>query len=136
MDEGERFNKNLLIIMFIGCIILLLAVVCFNVFYSPKHMTPSFAENYHSSDIVDSETDSAENISVSSEPEENVFPLNINTATEEELQLIPDIGPATAKLIIEYRNEHGTIVSFEELLSINGIGEKTVEKLKNFCKIN
>ena len=136
MNEGERFNKNLLIIMFIGCVALLLAVVCFNVFYSPKHMTPAFIENYASSESDDISSDPYESISESSKTEENIFPLNINTATEEELQLIPDIGPATAKLIIEYRNEYGTIVSFDELLSINGIGEKTVEKLKNFCKIN
>ena len=49
---------------------------------------------------------------------------------------MPKVGPSTAKLIIDYRNEYGTIVSFSELLSIDGIGEKTVEILKEYCIIN
>ena len=68
--------------------------------------------------------------------EGGIFPIEINKASEEELQLIPNIGPATAKLIIAYRNEYGSIVSFRELLSIDGIGEKTVEVLKEYCIIN
>ncbi|MBQ2898754.1 MAG: helix-hairpin-helix domain-containing protein [Oscillospiraceae bacterium] len=125
MNEDEKISRKMLILMFILCLIAFAAVAAVLVFYSPKEFSPSFS--------------GIEEESVSENPlweESSVFPLGINTATAEDLQLIPDIGPATAKLIIDYRNEYGTIVTFRELLSIEGIGEKTVELLKEYCIIN
>ena len=58
--------------------------------------------------------------------------ININAASENELQKLPRIGPAKAKLIIEYRNAKGNFNSIDELLKVKGIGEKTLEKLKPF----
>ncbi len=56
--------------------------------------------------------------------------ININKATAELLQTIPGIGPATAEKIIEFRNNNGPFRSIEELMDVNGIGEKTFEKMK------
>ena len=130
MNEEEVIEKRLLIFLFVGCIILLAAVAAAIIIYSPKTFTPGFSYS-------DSESEK-ENVYVdeSSKDDGSVFPIEINKASEEELQLIPNIGPATAKLIIDYRNEYGSIVSFRELLSIDGIGEKTVEILKEYCIIN
>ncbi len=132
MSEDEKISKNVLLFMFSGCLILLglIAICC--VFYSPKSAVPSFSESVQDEEIVSSNYSSISDNYEST----NVFPILINTATSEELQLIPDIGPSTAKLIIDYRNEYGTIISFSELLSIDGIGEKTVEVLKEYCIIN
>ena len=58
--------------------------------------------------------------------------ININTASEKELQKLPRIGPAKAKLIFEYRNHVGKFKDVEELLKIKGIGKKTLEKLKPY----
>jgi competence protein ComEA len=55
--------------------------------------------------------------------------VNINTATSEQLQLLPGIGPAKAKLVIEYRTAHA-FRTIEELARVKGIGPKTVRKLR------
>ena len=58
--------------------------------------------------------------------------ININTATNEELQKIPGVGPSTAEKIISYRLTHGKFSSVEELLNVSGIGSKTLEKMKGY----
>jgi competence protein ComEA len=61
--------------------------------------------------------------------------VNVNTASEKELQKLPRIGPSKAKLIVEYRNDKGKFKNIQELLEIKGIGKKTLEKLKPFIII-
>lgn len=56
--------------------------------------------------------------------------INVNTATQEELEGLPSIGPAKAKAIVEYRTKNGPFQSPEDLLKVPGIGEKTLEKLR------
>lgn len=55
--------------------------------------------------------------------------VNINTATAEQLQTLPGIGPVLAKRIIAYRREHGPFGSVAELINISGIGEKKLESI-------
>ena len=68
---------------------------------------------------------------------EDLLPLsiNINTASEKELQKLPRIGPAMAKRIIEYRTTNGKYNKIEDLLNVKGIGEKTLDKLKPYLII-
>lgn len=61
--------------------------------------------------------------------------ININTASVEELQKLPRVGPATAKSIIEYREKHGKFKTIEEIKNVPRIGEKTFEKFKDKIKI-
>ena len=58
--------------------------------------------------------------------------LNINTATVEELQTLPNIGEATAQRIVDYRTQHGNFASVDALQNVKGIGVKTLEKLRPF----
>lgn len=57
--------------------------------------------------------------------------ININTATQVELETLPSIGPSMAQKIIEYRQEHGPFQKVEELLGVPGIGPATFEKLRD-----
>lgn len=56
--------------------------------------------------------------------------ININTATQSELETLPGIGPAFAQRIIEYREAHSGFKNIEEIKQVSGIGEKTFEKMK------
>ena len=62
-------------------------------------------------------------------PEEGQ-PLNINTATLEQLDLLSGIGPTTAQKILDFREERGGLSSIEELGEIPGIGEKRLASLR------
>ncbi len=57
--------------------------------------------------------------------------ININTASLEELQTLPRIGPAIAQRIIDYRKEHGPFKKIEDLLKVQGIGERVFEQIKD-----
>lgn len=51
-------------------------------------------------------------------------PLNLNTATQAELELLPGIGPVLAQAILDYRDSFGGFSSKEQLKEVSGIGEK------------
>ncbi|MFE8703235.1 helix-hairpin-helix domain-containing protein [Cytobacillus sp. FJAT-54145] len=61
--------------------------------------------------------------------------VNLNKATESELQTIPGIGPSKAKAIVDYREQNGSFKTIEDLKSISGIGDKTFEKLKEHITV-
>lgn len=56
--------------------------------------------------------------------------ININTATEAELEQLNGIGKTRAQAIIEYRNNNGRFESIESIKKVSGIGDSTYEKLK------
>jgi len=56
--------------------------------------------------------------------------VNVNTATQEELESLNGIGPVKAKAIIDYRKQHGPFKSVEELDNVPGIGPATMEKIR------
>jgi competence protein ComEA len=61
---------------------------------------------------------------------ERPAPLNLNAATEAQLEALPGIGAATATRIVEYRKKNGGFKKVEDLMNVKGIGEKSFLKLK------
>ena len=61
--------------------------------------------------------------------------MNLNTATAEELQMLPGIGEVKASSIIEYRETHGRFTSIEELQEISGIKGRVFQKIADLITI-
>jgi len=61
--------------------------------------------------------------------------ININTATLEELIKLNGLGESKANKIIEYRNNNGLFEKIEDLLKVDGIGNKTFENIKNYIEV-
>ncbi|EIW01469.1 helix-hairpin-helix domain-containing protein [Thermoanaerobacter siderophilus] len=57
--------------------------------------------------------------------------ININTATKEELQTLPGIGPVTAERIIEFRENKGSFKKIEDIMNVPRIGPKMFEQIKD-----
>lgn len=62
--------------------------------------------------------------------------LNVNTATKDELLLLPHIGGVKAQAIYRYRGENGKFKSIESLLGVKGIGEKTLGRIRPYIKLS
>lgn len=62
--------------------------------------------------------------------------ININTATQDEFESLPGIGPVTAEKIINYRDTNGAFMSIEEIQNVSGIGPATFEKIKEFITVD
>lgn len=56
--------------------------------------------------------------------------VNVNTATQSELEAVKGLGPAKAKAIIEYREAHGSFKHLDELDNVKGIGKASIDKMK------
>lgn len=62
-------------------------------------------------------------------------PVNLNTATSEQLQQVPGIGPATAGKILQMRKTYGPFKSVDDLLAIRGLGAKRLEKMRKYLTV-
>ncbi len=62
--------------------------------------------------------------------------ININTASQSELERLPSIGPVTAKKIIAYRETNGPFTQIDSIQQVNGIGPATFEDIKDLITIS
>ena len=69
-------------------------------------------------------------------PVDNIdYPLDLNKATQEELESLPGIGPTKAAEILAYRDQKGFYASLDELMNVPGIGEATLDSLRDYLII-
>lgn len=63
------------------------------------------------------------------------FPINLNKATQAELETLPTIGPTKAAQILAYRQQMGQFLKIEDIQNVPGIGPATFEKIKEFITL-
>jgi competence protein ComEA len=61
--------------------------------------------------------------------------VDLNTATAEQLDTLPGVGPATAQAILSYRTEHGRFSAVDDLLDVRGIGDAKLEQLRPYVSV-
>ena len=74
--------------------------------------------------------DQEEQTNGNSEPKKNEK-ININTATQTELETLPGIGPSTSLKIVNYRKENGKFKNIEDIKEVSGIGDAKYENIKD-----
>jgi competence protein ComEA len=62
--------------------------------------------------------------------------IDLNTATAEQLQQVPGIGPSTAKAIVNFRQKSGPFQKIEDLLAIKGISKARLEKMRPYLTLS
>jgi competence protein ComEA len=61
--------------------------------------------------------------------------VNINTASQSELESLPGIGPTTAQKIVAYREANGPFINAEDIINVSGIGPGTYERIKDLITV-
>jgi competence protein ComEA len=62
--------------------------------------------------------------------------VNVNSASADQLALLPGVGPAVAARIVEHRTKNGAFAKTEDLMLVRGIGEKSFERMKPYVSIS
>lgn len=62
-------------------------------------------------------------------------PIDVNTASEQQLDSLPGVGPSTARAIVAYRLQHGPFARVEDLLNVRGIGPAKLEALLGLVRV-
>lgn len=69
-------------------------------------------------------------------PSELGYALDLNRASQDDLVQVPGIGPVLAARILEKRQREGRFRRVEELLSVKGIGPRTLERIRSWLKVD
>lgn len=142
-DENSKisYERVLTAIVIVMCAF----IVGYNVFYNPALEVVEFnaTDKYTKTEVNENKQDSYGNeFSVTSsnkdlsDSEDIKYPININTATVEELsEGLDGIGEAMATRIVNYRDEIGGFSDINQLLDVQGIGEKKFDNIKNYVTV-
>ncbi|MBQ6380726.1 MAG: helix-hairpin-helix domain-containing protein [Clostridia bacterium] len=114
----KAYDKQVKLLAAIG--ILLIAAVFIAAAFAPLERQKVFRNS--------STAASAE----SSSEQVQLFPIELNSATQAQLETVPGIGEKTAAKIIAYRDAHGGFNSVEDLLEVEGIGEKKLASIRDY----
>lgn len=139
---GAQKDKRVLVLFLLGGIAFCFSLV--SVFLPPTSTPPNIYRYTGEGLVVTKESHPAESpdeiasgdvfaAEVTLPPQLSVLlnrPFSINRATQEELQLLPGVGPGLAEKIYTYRLHHGNFTSIEQLVMVPGIGTKTAANLQ------
>ena len=64
-----------------------------------------------------------------------VAPVDVNTATLEQLDTLPGIGPVTGQAILDWRSANGAFTTVDELLEVDGIGDATLADIRDLVTV-
>ena len=135
MDQDARQIRWLLAVAVVLCALM----IGYNVLFVPQVTLTAVVKTDLSSAaqaaVPSAPGDASQPEGYEPEPVGQAAPVNLNTADAEELATLPGIGPATAQKIIAYRESVGAFQSTEELMQVDGIGEKTFQKLKELVTV-
>lgn len=119
-------QKNTSGIMF--CILLIASVFTLGYLIGSNHNTKNIEVTYSRSSATSEKT-------VKTDSEQEPGLIDINTANQEELEELPEIGEEIASRIIKYRETNGAFNSVEDLLNVEGIGKKTFAAVQNLVTV-
>lgn len=94
-----------------------------------------YIPSIYDEDIKYIEETAGNNVIIEDEIGTRNIKININTATQTELETLPGVGPSTALKIINYREENGKFASAEEIMKVSGIGEVKYEAIKDYVSV-
>lgn len=124
MENESRQLRALIIVAVVLCAV----IIGYNAFFVPEISDYQYFTASQTEALPGDSSDATEKTSSS-------LLIHINTATEEELDELPGIGPVTAAAIVAYREENGGFRSVEEIMNVDRIGEKTYEKIKPYITL-
>jgi len=61
--------------------------------------------------------------------------VNLNTASQDQLETLPEVGPVTAQAILAWRDQHGGFTAVDELLEVDGIGDATLSQVAPYVTV-
>ncbi len=136
----ERILFSLVFVLF-GVIILINTVNTVDFQPTVKYISNSSADSSKPESVIDSSeahtTSTLDNNTQTNQTSSQSAALvNINTASLEELMILNGIGQVKAQAIIDYRTQNGKFDSIDELLNVEGIGERILEKFRSSITIN
>jgi len=143
LQEKFGFSKNEIIVVLLLCLTFLLGV---GIQWLKGSASPEQDQQFDYSKIEkeflnlsrrDSLMRATRRDSTREEKRRSIAPhsININTATKEELLLLPGIGEQYADRIILSREDSGNYTTIEEIMRVKGIGKKTLEKIRPFVTV-
>ena len=120
-------------------LVLTLALLCFFGGFllgssSPGTQVQVFTQKAETTEPV-SETPAATDPIETVDPDQVVFPININTADAGLLMELPGIGETYARRIVAYREENGPFGEIADIMEVNGIGEKRFANIKDYITV-